>query len=182
MLRRAPGVVVLDAQLGGEHAIFRQRLEGICALRVAAGSDDCSGSHKAGHGVVQAWHSCCGACYSERSSAKRVAAPARHSTIFKKPVHGQADGFLHGRQVSDDASAFYVAFAAAGMLDDDVTLHGCYVPQLLAALCHSWKRMQQGPVAVGCAAFVLGCAPVTKRRGVAVVLSRSTCSCGLMAE
>ena len=129
MLRRAPGVVVLDAQLGGEHAIFRQRLEGICALRVAAGSDDCSGSHKAGHGVVQAWHSCCGACYSERSSAKRVAAPARHSTIFKKPVHGQADGFLHGRQVKMMHQPFMWLLRQQACLT--MTSH------CMAAMCHS---------------------------------------------
>ena len=79
---RSPGVVVLDAQLGGEHARPGVGLEGVRALRVAAGGDDGSGGHQAGHGVVQARHGGCGACCRERSSAKRAAVPAGHGRLY----------------------------------------------------------------------------------------------------
>ena len=91
MPRCSPGVVVLDAQLGWEHARGRLRLEGVQALRVAAGSDDRSRSHEAGHRVVQAWNGGCGACSSMRIESYNAAVHATEHTA-QRTSHAQAKG------------------------------------------------------------------------------------------
>ena len=71
----APGVVVLHAQLRGEHPGRGVELVGVAALRVAAGRDDRAGGQQAGHGVVHARHRGRGAC-AWRHAASLAEQPA----------------------------------------------------------------------------------------------------------